>query len=62
MHVTASIAPYLLLFLAQQAELQVDVVELPDEFPTGSLDDHRPALQPHLDFKTHTKKKEGKTL
>lgn len=41
--------PYSLLFLAEQAELQVDVVELPDEFSTGPFDDHRPPLQPHLD-------------
>lgn len=41
--------PYLLLFLAQQAELQVDVVELSGEFATGPLDNHCPALQPHLD-------------
>lgn len=35
---------YLFLFLAQKAELQVDVVELPDEFSTGSLDNHCPPL------------------
>lgn len=35
---------YLFLFLPQKAELQVDVVELPDEFSTGSLDNHCPPL------------------
>lgn len=39
---------YLLLFLAQEAELQVDVVELSDEFSTGPFDHHCPALQPDL--------------
>lgn len=40
---------YLFVLLAQKAKLQVDVVELPDEFPAGPLDDDRPPLQPHLD-------------
>lgn len=56
-----TLAPsYLLLFLAQKAELQVDVVELPDEFSTGSLDNHCPPLQPHLDCAT-TQQREIKT-
>lgn len=41
---------YLFVFLAQQAELQVDVVELPVEFATGPFDHHWPPLQPHLDW------------
>lgn len=39
----------LFVLLAQKAKLQVDVVELPDEFSAGPLDDDRPPLQPHLD-------------
>lgn len=49
LHCISSLAPYLLLFLAQKTEFQVDVVELPDEFATGPLDSHCPALQPHFD-------------
>lgn len=37
------------MLLAQKAKLQVDVVEFPDEFATGSLDNDCPPLQPHLD-------------
>lgn len=44
-----ALASYLFLFLAQEAELQVDVVELPHEFSTGSLDSHCPPLQLYLD-------------
>lgn len=40
---------YLFLFLAEKAELQVNVVELPHEFSTGTLDNNCPPLQPHLD-------------
>lgn len=36
--------------LAQQAEFQVDVVELSTENPPGTLDDDSPSLQPHLDW------------
>lgn len=42
-------SPYLSALLAQKAKLQVDVVELPDEFAAGSLDNYCPPLQPHLD-------------
>lgn len=42
-------SPYLFVLLAQKAKLQVDVVELPDEFATGSLDSDCPPLQPNLD-------------
>ncbi|KAF3852115.1 hypothetical protein F7725_005470 [Dissostichus mawsoni] len=49
--------PYLLLFLAQQTELQVDVVKLPDEFATGPLDSDCPPLQPHLDCKEKKRKR-----
>merc|ERR1719309_621588 len=37
-------------FFAQQTELQVDVVERPDELATGPLDNNCPPLQPHLDI------------
>ncbi len=59
LHFASFQAPYRLLFLAQQAELQVDVVELPDEFATGPLDDHRPPLQPHLDCPTTQRGERG---
>lgn len=42
-------SPYLFVLLAQKAKLQVDVVELPDEFAAGSLDRDCPPLQPNFD-------------
>ena len=40
---------HLLVLLSQEAELQVDVVELPAECAPGTFDDDRPALQLNLD-------------
>lgn len=42
---------YLLVFLAQQTELQVNVVELPAENATGSLHSNCAALEGHLNCK-----------
>ena len=42
-------SPYLSALLAQKTKLQVDVVKLPDQFATGSLDTDCPPLQSHLD-------------
>lgn len=56
LHLAVSSA-YLLLFLAQQRELQVDVVELPGELTTGPFDHHCSPLQPDLDYKNHTTEK-----
>lgn len=44
-------ATYLLLLLAEQTELQVNVVELPFESTPGTFDDDRPPLQSNLDCK-----------
>ena len=48
---------HLLVFLSQEAELQVDVVELPAECAPGSFDDDRPALQLNLDYKQRRENK-----
>lgn len=44
-------AAYLLLFLAEHTELEVNVIELPAKGTTGSLHRNCAALEGHLDCK-----------
>ncbi|TNN69394.1 hypothetical protein EYF80_020395 [Liparis tanakae] len=44
-----------------ETELQVDVVELPDEFSAGPLDSYCPPLQPHLDCEKDREEFSGQT-
>lgn len=47
---------YLFLFLAEQTELEVNVVELPAKGATGSLHHNCAALEDHLDCKIYETK------
>lgn len=47
----SGIPTHLLLFLAKEAELQVNVVELPAESTSGALDNDSPPLQSNLNCK-----------